>query len=313
MPERLVAGRADSGAARAVLAEHQQRRAGGRADRGQLAGQLGIGRVVDGEHRFAPTDRGVDQLKTGGQHVRPGRTAHRDASGHLGPGHRDPGAGLGGDPQAAAVPGHDAASPDGADGGRATGRHDQAGPGRGQIRLVGVQPGQPAGQGSLRRTGQQGERQLPGQPRPQAAERVGEVEQMVGLVPARGQVVHDLGGSGGEAGRRGPRADRRGPRQPGRRRDRQPGQAPPGHPGDQVEHGGDNDRELGEQEMHEDDDHHADSDNLVAAGKSPGDEVTGTPWHLLRLCHDLGRRLGSQRPRCNARLSRQARPPGGQM
>jgi hypothetical protein len=62
--------------------------------------------------------------------------------------------------------------------------------------------------------------------------------------------------------------------------------------------------------MHEDYGHHADSENLVAAGKSPGDEVTGTPWHLFRLCHDLGRRLGSQRPRCNACLSRQARPPG---
>jgi hypothetical protein len=46
--------------------------------------------------------------------------------------------------------------------------------------------------------------------------------------------------------------------------------------------------------MREDHGHHADSENLVAAGKSPGDEVTGMPWHLFRLCHDLGRRLGSQ-------------------
>jgi len=46
--------------------------------------------------------------------------------------------------------------------------------------------------------------------------------------------------------------------------------------------------------MRQDDEHHADSEDLVTAGKSPGDEVSGTPWHLFlfRLCHDLGRRLG---------------------
>ena len=58
--------------------------------------------------------------------------------------------------------------------------------------------------------------------------------------------------------------------------------------------------------MREEHGYHADSENLVTAGKSPGDEVTGTPWHLFRLCHDLGRRLGSQRPRYDARMSRQA-------
>ena len=36
-------------------------------------------------------------------------------------------------------------------------------------------------------------------------------------------------------------------RQRGRRRNRQPGQTPPGHLGDEVQHGGENDRELGEQ------------------------------------------------------------------
>ena len=39
MPERLVAGRPAPGADGAVLAEHQQRCAGRRADRGQLPGQ----------------------------------------------------------------------------------------------------------------------------------------------------------------------------------------------------------------------------------------------------------------------------------
>jgi hypothetical protein len=46
--------------------------------------------------------------------------------------------------------------------------------------------------------------------------------------------------------------------------------------------------------MHQDQGHHADSENLVTARESPGDEVTGTPWHMFRLCHDLGRHLGSQ-------------------
>ena len=191
-----------------VGAEHQQRRARRGADRGQPSGQPRIGRVVDGEHRLAPPDRGVDQLEAGGQHVLPGRTAHGYAPGRLGPRQRDPGARPGRHSEAAAVPGHDAAGPDRADGRRAPGRHDQAGPGRRQVPLVGVQPAQPAGQGGLGGPGQEGERQLPGQPGPDPGERGGEVQQMVGLVTAGAQVVRYLGGPGGETGRRGPGADR---------------------------------------------------------------------------------------------------------
>src|SRR5580704_1501934 len=64
--------------------------------------------------------------------------------------------------------------------------------------------------------------------------------------------------------------------------------------------------------MRQDDEHHAGSEYLVTAGKSRGDEVSGTPWHLFlfRLCHDLGRRLGSQRPRCYACVSRRLPVPG---
>jgi hypothetical protein len=73
-------------------AEYQQRRPRRGADRGQPFGQSRIGRVVDGEHRLAPPDRGVDQLEASGQHVLRGRTAYGYAPGRLGPRQRDPGA-----------------------------------------------------------------------------------------------------------------------------------------------------------------------------------------------------------------------------
>ena len=282
VPERLVAG---------ALAEHPQRRARRGADRGQASRQGPVAGQVHRDHRLAPPHRGVHQLEAGAQHVLFGRAAHGHPAGRLGPGQRDPGTRPGRHPEAAPVPGHDAAGPDGPPDRSTPDGDQQTGAGRAHADLVGVQPAQPADDGRLDGTGHDGQRELTRQPAPDPGERAGEVHHVVELIPAGPEVGGHLGRAGREPGGRGPRAHRQRPRHPGDDRDQQPRQPPPGRPGGQREHHGQDDRQLREQHVGQHGDHHAGSQELATAGKPLGDEIPSAPWHLFRLCRDPGRHL----------------------
>ena len=234
-------------AAPAGRAEHVQRRAGRRADRGQRSGQAGHLGQVDHEHRLAPPDRGVHEPEAGHGHLagRPAGHQHaalRRAPGHLGrmpgrPLHAQYRAGSAHNPTFLNAPyGELPPRQCGESGARWRGRA-----------VAAARSAQPPGQCGLSRRGQQGERRLPGQPAGQPGIGMDRVQQPVRVADRSGQVPQHLARASGEAGQRGPGADGQHPDQAGHGGHRQPRLAPPAGPADQAEPGGQQQGELGQQ------------------------------------------------------------------
>src|ERR1019366_5172578 len=140
----------------------------------------------------------------------------------------------------------------------------------------------------------QRDRELPGQPVPQAAERARRVQQGERVAEGRGEVASHLAGPGSESGKRPAGADRQGPDQAEGGRSGQPLRPPPGDPVSYREGDRQHQRELTEQQMRQQRRHGRRRDEITATAGATRDEVAGAPRHALRGANGGGRHNGSR-------------------